>query len=39
MAAYAGQLKVSRDFGRSREAAARLGFKEAVADPRAGSIY
>ncbi len=32
MAAYAGQLKVSRDFGqKQREAAARLGFKEAAA--------
>ncbi len=32
MAAYAGQLKLSRDFGqKQREAAARLGFKEAAA--------
>lgn len=40
MAAYAGQLKVSRDFGqRQREAAVRLGFKEAAASEYAQEAF
>ena len=40
MAAYAGQLKLSRDFGqKQREAAARLGFKEAAASEYAQEAF
>jgi len=40
MAAYAGQLKVSRDFGqKQREAAVRLGFKEAAASEYAQEAF
>jgi tetratricopeptide (TPR) repeat protein len=40
MAAYAGQLKLSRDFGqKQREAAVRLGFKEAAASEYAQEAF